>query len=427
LALKSRTRLRSVTRAKEIGSLKINIMSDLKEKILNGFMNVLYFGLPIALVLIFGAKFSLWLNLLTLTCVMFLSAVISMIGDEYESPKRILLALIGASIAANLKVLDYPGHTAVIILATILILCTYDLINRGQIIWLDFTRRSRLHFLEKFILLITVLGIVALVIANFGSQAIWIPIVTASLLMVLLLTHDAFLDNDSSEREKTLYISVGALILTGAISTIIQFWKTELFWGIKFWQLFIGLAILFVIIATLVFIWIMKQNRIERLENQEREKAEQEKRVQTETETQEKRNQALAEKQALIDAIMAKNPNEWTIKDFALIYGVSQPVATTAFLKSDMEAKKIADLAIVCSQKKQIVWDSDLTMFLQILEAIANKSFCDNELSKVINITGFIKESIVSRKGLGDGTSYKGEAELLGMIDKIEKATSTNN
>ncbi len=92
-----------------------------------------------------------------------------------------------------------------------------------------------------------------------------------------------------------------------------------------------------------------------------------------------------------------------------------------------MEANKIADLAIVCSQKKQIVWDSDLTMFIQILETIANKSFCDNELSKVTNVTRVIRENIVSKKGLGDGTPYKGEAELLGMIDKIEKATSTNN
>ncbi|QQG52691.1 MAG: hypothetical protein HY931_00455 [Candidatus Falkowbacteria bacterium] len=401
-------------------------MSDLKEKILNGFMNVLLIGLPIALVVMFGAKFSLWLNLLTLACVLFLSSVFSMIGDEYESPKRIVLALIGASIAANLKVLGYPGHTAMIILATILILCTYDLINRGQIIWLDFTRGSRLRFLDKFILLVTFLGIIGLVIANFGSQAIWIPIITASLLIVLILAHEAFLHNCESEREKALYISVGALILTGVISTIIQFWKSKLFWGIHLWQLLAGLAIVIIIIATLVFIWIRKQNRIERLENQEREKAEQEKRIQAETEEQAKRNQALAEKQALVDTTMAKSPNEWTIKDFALIYSVSQPVATTAFLKSDMEPSKIADLAIVCSQKKQIVWDSDLTMFLQILETIANKSFCDSELSKVINITRVVKESIVSKKGLGDGSPYKGENELIGMIEKIEKATSTN-
>jgi len=147
-------------------------MSDLKEKILNGFMNVLFIGLPIALVLMFGESFSLWINLLTLSCVLFVSAVLSMVGDEYESPKRILLALIGASIAASLKILAYPGHTTIIIMATVLIICTYDLINRGQIIWLEFARSARLHFLGKFIFLTTILFLISLVVANFGSQTI---------------------------------------------------------------------------------------------------------------------------------------------------------------------------------------------------------------------------------------------------------------
>ncbi len=396
-------------------------MSNLKEKILNGFMNVTFIGLPIALVLIFGAKFSLWLNLLTLICVMFLSAAFAMIGDEYESPKRIMLALIGASVAANIKVLVYPGHTAAIILTTILIISTFDLIDRGQIIWLEFTRRSRLRFLGKFIILITFLGNIGLIVANFGSQAIWIPITTALLLLTLLFNHDAFLQNDSSEKEKTFFISAGALILTGAISTIVQFWTTELFWGIKLWQLLAGLVILIIIIATVIFIWIIRQNRIERLENQEKERVEREEQRKTEAEKKEKKEEALAKRQAKVDTIMAKNLEDWVADDFVIIHDLDAQTATKAFLmNSSIDGEYIANLITVSIYKQQIVWGHGLSTFLQIFELIAQKSFSDKELARVITITLALSKRVADLKRDGDEV-YKGEKELLNMLTRIEE------
>jgi hypothetical protein len=403
-------------------------MSDLRKKILNGFMNVILIGLPIALVLMFGEKFSLWINLLTLGCVLVVSVSLSMIGDEgeYESSKRILISVIGASIAACLKVLEYPGHTTMVIMGTILIISTFDLIDRGQIIWLEFTRRSRLRFLGKFILLITFLGNIGLVVANFGSQAIWIPIVTALLLLTLLFNHDAFLQNDSSEKEKTFFISAGALILTGVISTFVQFWTTELFLGIKLWQLLAGLAILIILIAALVFIWIIRQSRIERLENQEKESVEREKQRKTEAEKKAKEEEALAKRQAEVDTIMAKNIENWSVNDFVIICNLDVQTATKAFLKSSINGGYIASLITISVYKEQIVWGHGLSTFLQILELIAQKSYSDEELGRITTITLTLRRKVTDLKG-SDDAFYKGEKELLNMITRIEEFAKKND
>ncbi len=400
-------------------------MSDLKERVINVLtnmlINVVMFGLPIALVVMFGENFSLWINLLTLGCVLFVSAVLSMVGDEYESPKRILLALIGASIAASLKVLAYPGHTTAVILSTVLIIGTYDLINRGQIIWLEFARSARLRFLGKFIFLTTILFLISLIVANFGNQTIWIPIVAASLIILLLSVKNNYLYDE--EIGARLLFAPALFILSGVISTIIQFWSVELFWGIKLWQLLIGMLIVMIIIAFLV----VRRCRNKQREKQEGIKRMEEIRLKKEIEKGLSEKAKEKEKVDMFNALMEKDPNTITIRDLATIYNFDKNAAIQRFLDSEIMPAHISSLLTVSIHKKQIVWQADMTIMLEILELIASKSFFDEELGLVIKITQTIREKIINSKMPGEKNPYKGESELINMLTKIEKAASTNN
>lgn len=390
-------------------------MTEAKERVLNGFMNVLFIGLPIALVVMFGEKFSLWLNLLALGCLLFTSCVLSMIGDEYESPKRMLLALIGASIAVCLHVLAYPGHATMIILGTVLIISTYDLIDRGQIIWLEFARRSRLRFLGKFILLTTFLFVISLIIANFGNQKIWIPIVAASLIIALLISKDNYLYDD--ELGGKLIFVPAVLIFAGIISTIVQFWTAELFWGIKLWQLLLAIVLIAIIIAAKM---IISANLHAKVLAQERREEEARK--------NEIREREKKEKVDLFNAVAAKDPTMMTIRDLSALYSFNKTAAIYPFLGSNVTHEHIASLLTISVRKKQMVWQAELFTMLNILELIAEKSYSDEELSRVTGITNAIKQKIANAKA--DETvelTYKGEKELILMLDKIETAANAKN
>ncbi len=387
-------------------------MNEKSERILNGFVNVVLIGLPIALVLIFGEKFSLWINLLTIGCVLFVTSVLSgIIGDEYEMPKRILYALIGASIAMCLKVLIYPGHTTIIIMATILIICTADIINRGEILWLEFYNGARLRFLGKFIFLITTLFIISMLIANFGSQKIWIPIVALSLIIMLVFLDQDYLRDNNINKKLIVIISLSLLILAGVVSTVIQFRRVEVFLGLKLWVLAV-ICVVVVIIITYIFF-------DSKLEEREAEKL----RLKEESE---KEAQELAKKEEEERKVIQKKLEEIQQSDsldaysLSFLYETNKDFGLSIIFEQDIKVSSIWDNVAVSNQKNQIIWNHYFNNSLLMLLYAAEKEFDDDNLERILMIVEAIEKNIFSRKD--KDVEYTGETSLKERFQKIVSA-----
>lgn len=398
-------------------------MSEIKERVLNGLLNVLFIGLPIALVVMFGENFSLWINFLAIGCVLFTSSVLAgIIGDEYESPKRILHALIGAAIAVCLKALAYPGHTTVIILATILVIFTADIINRGQMPWLKICRSARLHFLGKFILLTTFLFVVSLVVANFGSQTIWIPIVVAAGLITVLFTSDNYLDTDSLNEDAIIGTSLGILLLTGSISTVIQFRMAEIFWGIKLWEGMVMLATLAIIALVSIIVSKKRKRQAKLRELREKNAAEEQRR------TEEANKRAAEEKEkkerakVFAEQRLSKIEHETSLNAMGLsfLYEHNKDLGVTFISEKEINLQDLCDNITVSNNKKQIVWNSYFRDSLLMLLYVAEKTFEDKDLNRLIKVVKEIRADVKERKD--KKVEYDGETLLFTKLQEIENA-----
>lgn len=394
--------------------------------ILKGLLNLFLMGFPIALVLILGEKFSLFLNLLTIGCLFLLSGVlVHVTNNDYEGCKTLFYALIGASFAAGLKALAYPGHAVVIIMTTIFVVIIVDLIKSDEILGLKFIRKFkfRLRLLGKIIMVATVFFIISLVIANFGSQKIWIPIVVA-LLMTTVLTHnDIYLDFKG--RGIRSYEILGILVLTGLTSTVIQFGQVELFLGIQIWQATVAIVAKAIIILIVILILKKRKRKAEilkfRRDNEFRQRQLEQESASRLAEEKKKEAEKLAELRELVN----KPNNEITVNDVVRVYAENKAEAVDLFLRSDINAKMMMELITVSNQKKQIVWKHGLIPMLWLFFRIAKKNFNDEELERVLFIVKEVKNSISNLKQ--SKVSYKGEDELLDSLKAIELAVSANN
>lgn len=399
-------------------------MSELKERILNGSVNVFLIGLPIALVLIFGEKFSLWINILAVAYLLFVSALLSNIfGDEDESPRRILHALIGAAIAVCLKALAYPGHTAVIIMTTILIICLADIINRGHVLWFRFLHSSRLRLLGKFILVTTFIFIISLVIANFGSQKIWIPIVAASLIIMVLLVSDNYLELRGMDEDKAIFTSIGTLFLTGITSTIIQFSAVEIFWGIKIWQAAIDIALIIIAIVILIIVYKKRKRKAAlrelRAKNEIKElKLMEEARIRREEEEAKETKKKLEIQQGLEQ--IKSNQRALTVHDLSFLYDNGKDLAAKLIFQKNIDEEDFCPKIMVSNNKKKIVWDGHLRDALYLLAYVAKKEFDDEKLNNIIVLIDIIRVHVSDRKT--EEGEYEGEARLDEMLKDIENS-----
>ena len=398
-------------------------MNDLRERILNGSVNVFLMALPIALVMIFGEKFSLWINILAIVCLLFVSAILFavIIGDDNEHPKRVLYALIGAAIALSLKVLAYPGHTVAIIITTILIICTADLINRGHVLCFRFFRSSRLNFLGKFILLATLLFIISLVIANFGSQKIWIPIVVASMIITLLFYSDSYLETREFDEDLVIFVSTGTLLLTGLISTIIQFSSVEIFWGIKLWEVVIVLVTLIIIAVISVVISQKRKRKAEllraRQENEVKQRENEEKSKQWEAE-QKKIELEVTQK---LEAIQ-RNENPLAAEDMLFLYKYHKELGAKLVFKNKINILNLESHITVSNHKKQVIWDNYLRDSFSLLSYASMREYDDHNLEDILHLTDVIRTIVSRRKS--EEAEYEGEKRLETILEEIERAAS---
>lgn len=398
-------------------------MKETKENILNGLMNIVLIGLPIALVLIFGEKFSLWINLLTIGCVLFVTSVLSgIIGDEYETPKRILHALIGASIAVCLNTVAYPGHTTIIIMSTILIICTADLINRGIIICLEFHNRARLRFLGKFILLITTLFTISMVITNFGSQKIWLPIVSLSLMISLVFFSGDYLRSHNINKGLVAVVLIALLLSTGIISTIIQFQAVELFWGLDLLELMIIITTLAIVTVISIINYRRKSRKAAVLALRQKNEAEEQRRKEEAKKEKEAREEKEQRARELVQSQLAKIETSSSIDamQLSILYENNKDLGVNIIFEKDINVKSIWENLTVSNHKNQMVWNTYFHNALLMFLYAAEKQFEDQYLERLLLIVTAIRNNILERKG--KNVEYEGEKILEEKLQKIENA-----
>ena len=371
---------------------------------------------PSTIVLLFGGDYSLVINLVAILCLFFLSVALIAMGEEYETPKRLLYTAIGASLAITLQVLENPGIVTIIIGATIFLIGAADIIHRGEILWLKFRRGARVGTLGKLIFLATGIFILMMIVANFGSQKIWLPIAAMALLCFFYIHKEEFMYFDNVSDAKLT--STGILVAIGVISTSYQFFNTELFLGIRLWQLV--LAIVLILIITFIIMAIISNISI---------KADEKKKKEEDAQRNERIEKEAAEKAKAFNAIMEKAPETLSTADFIAIYNHNKQSAVYPFLQSSIDGEYIAELLTISVNKKQLIWQNGLGAMLGILQLVADKSFSDEELNRVNNITASIRKKVsdAKAKGKDELMSYKGEKELLELLTKIDSATAANN
>lgn len=241
----------------------------------------------------------------------------------------------------------------------------------------------------------------------WGTQFVWIPGLLFSLFMWMRFSSKT-IDIDEI---KDFSVFVGIVSIPALVSTICQFWFTEIF-GLVLWSWLIW----FIVLGLLVWLFVVTYQasvRREDIRNAnkeiEREKAERQK------EQQEKDRKILEDYWDLSREIFANqdNPDLKKIISFlrkSKFIDISHrsEIPDSLFIKA-----KLSDLVSnVCLVKKQIIFSSsDMELALSRLSFIASNSFDDKILIAIVDRLIEIKDF---------NPDLKGHSIIMEMISKDE-------
>ena len=268
----------------------------------------------------------------------------------------------------------------------------------------QYKRDQKLFELLNFFLLTLIIPIISIlgVASNFGSQTIWLPILSTSL--IIAINEIAGCDDPFWKGREKLFL-LFALIATGLISTIYQFWHSEIFLGVKFWQLLSFLVALLVLLFSFILIrQRIKEGREEKRRNKERE----------EKLTAEKKRKE--EEKSKIQSILDKNEVlSWkeilaVDKYFNLIKLPKDFIGKIANNSDSLFLKLIS----ISGLKSQIIWRDELRSSLILIDQIISYSYEDKLIEALIKKV----EDLVS--SLKTHSSFKGYEALLKEIRSLE-------
>lgn len=332
----------------------------------------------------------------------------------FDSKNMEFLYLSGGLII-SLQGLDLPNFNPLGFVGALLIVVTFI------IGWIYIHRRKlpvRDALIYLFILLVNILGF-AVMFIDFSSQYIWFPVVGLLFLNLMLLMEKCF----RSENDKTIMFSVSVIALAvGIISTLVQFWTSEIILGMDLWLVLLLLGTLTGIVLTLVKD-IKKNNARRRTEKkrQEIDEAAKKRKEKLDADAAEvkKRQDELQAKQdelkAKIDELMEIGD---ILSDKDIYFLISNVKPSVLFGKNGLKKcfpgdfiKKLPlALSEVSEIKKQIIWPNSLAKNLEFIENAIKASSIDPFIricvSKVYDFLAPILD-------YGD---YKGQCEIFSFI-----------
>lgn len=232
----------------------------------------------------------------------------------------------------------------------------------------------------------------------FGTQWVWIILISWAVVVMTLLKKEEVLSNDDSS------FIIGAVVLLGLVSTIYQFWSAELFWGILLWQLLTFLVVALISISVASFSFTRVKTKREKKRKLEMERKEEEKRKAELIEKNKKDEEEFVSVQEKIRKINREQKASWE-EIFSLAKYFSYRTNHSLFspLIQVIIENELSELVRVSDIKKQIVWDANFKLALQILEDITRHSFNDVRLGKLMlsleKLFSYISNAVDERYG----------------------------
>jgi len=236
----------------------------------------------------------------------------------------------------------------------------------------------------------------------------------------LLISKDNYL-YDEGIGEKLLF-APALLILTGIISTIIQFWSTELFWGIKFWEAGIILSTLTIIATISIIVSRYKKRKAEIKEIRAKNAAEEQKRSEEAKKNAEYEEEKKEATRRLAEQRLKEIEDRKSLNTIALsfIYENNKDVGLDFVSSKGINIDDLCQNITVSNNKKQIVWNRYFNDALLMILYTAEKAFEDDNLNRLIEVMKSVRANVKGRKD--KKIEYEGEALLFKKLQEIENA-----
>jgi hypothetical protein len=329
--------------------------------------------------------------------------------SENMEQKRVrasgIYSFTGIALGLNFLSLNLPPQIAIIISLCLLLVGTVQIFLQDKILWIDIWEKwdftGKFGLAEYVFFLAVALASSLMVVANFNSQMIWLPL-TSCWLATYAYVRGRVLEFSADDLDIKI-ISGFILVVVGIISTLIQFNEARVF-GILIWV--IGLIAGILLILAIMFLYFrafMKEKKRVKAERI----AEQEKQVKEEEERKDLRH-----------LLFEKSPNltwEEILTGFNKVY---HSVGISLLLSVDLE--RLTELVTVSNEKKQIFWDNILSQIFDVMDKAAQTIRDDEGIKKILDACTSIEEFVNSKK-TNQGIVYKGEPELKAKLERVRE------
>lgn len=236
-----------------------------------------------------------------------------------------------------------------------------------------------------------------LVVVNFGTLMIWLPLISCS-----VLTHIYVKDSIIQPKIRVnpfVANGIRSFLLIGVVSMLIQF--NPCIFGMRVWALIV--AVLFFLTLIVIFDTIQTNYRRKKY-----------------AEKKEKLVQEKAEREAFKSNLAAKKLS-LTCED--ILSGYSEiDVDFAVQLFSQAQALDFSKFVSVSNEKENIVWRQDMINAFAIMRHFADHTEDDEQLRKIIHTCASIYAGVIIRKTKDD--LYEGEKALEAALDVIQAKCS---
>lgn len=266
---------------------------------------------------------------------------------------------------------------------------------------------------SKIIAIFAIIGMLGEMYIHFGTQFIWVPMIALTCFIDTFFADPRVRRHLDFNEELKYLLWVPAVV--AFISTLYQFWFSEIAYGYELWQVLIGVVVILVIIGVIILcIKEAEENKTKKLEKQRSIKRNAE--LEEEKKQREKEaNERLALVTLAFKAIVDEDKVMWNeILYLARYY--NQDINKFSSILPKIHKAPLEQVVSISKIKKQIVWTGDFQVALQVIEKLAIKSYKDEELQLLITqIDDFLK-LIDQHK---DFTGYKE------VMDEVKSRCST--
>ena len=302
-----------------------------------------------------------------------------------------VLFFVGISLGLDTLSLNMPSQITMIIAACFLVIGVVQIVFLDVFIAIEVSEKNEFNKYGHVFLFVVVLASVTMVVANFGSQIIWLPL-TACVLLTYCYISGRIVRLQSNEKKMKRGVA-SLLVLVGIISSLIQFNEAKIF-GILIW------VIAIIILAIVIFIFlvtylrkIIRKKTRERLESKNKENLEK--------------------------TLTEKSPNLSAEEIISAFNIVRKDFGAQLLLNNDIINLELC--ITVCNQQRQIYWDNKLNSIIEVMKKAAEIVKNDGGIKKLSDIISNIRNVISSAKTDKD-TCYEGEESLYRELLRIENS-----